>query len=69
MFQFSHELIVDTAILFPHKNRPPYRMSLKALALNYLYLTIQQGQNGHDSKEDCLTCIKLVKYYLNIRPN
>lgn len=65
VLEFAHELIVDTAILYPHKARPPYRMSLKALALGHLSELVQQSLTGHDSKEDCLTCIRLVKKYFH----
>lgn len=36
-------------------------MSLRNLALGELSAFIQQGGNGHDSYEDCVTCVKLVK--------
>ena len=65
--QFHHDLIVDTAILYPHPSRPPYRMSLKALALGHLSELVQQSVDGHDSREDCLTCVRLVKRYFNKR--
>ena len=38
-------------------------MSLKALALGHLSELVQQSIEGHDSKEDCVTCIRLVKKY------
>lgn len=40
-------------------------MSLKALALGHLSELVQQSVEGHDSREDCLTCVRLVKKYFN----
>jgi DNA polymerase III epsilon subunit-like protein len=43
------------------RNTGGMRLSLRNLALGQLSAFIQQASAGHDSREDCLTCIRLVK--------
>ncbi|CAK7897273.1 RNA exonuclease 3 [[Candida] anglica] len=58
-----HDRIVDTAILYPkHQTSPQMRFSLKHLCFTYLGRTIQEGE--HDSGEDSLGAIDVVKYFL-----
>lgn len=58
-----HDRIIDTAILYPpHKATPTFRYSLKQLAFEFLGRTIQSGE--HDSGEDALTAIDIVKHFL-----
>lgn len=58
-----HNKVVDTAILYPpHKTSPTFRYSLKMLVFNYLGKKIQTGQ--HDSGEDALGAIDIVKYFI-----
>lgn len=59
-----HENIIDTAILYPkHQTSPTFRYPLKYLTFKYLGRTIQSGE--HDSKEDSLAAIDVVKYFIN----
>lgn len=59
-----HDKIVDTAILYPkHKTTPTFRYPLKYLTFTYLGRTIQTGE--HDSSEDSLAAIDVVKYFVN----
>lgn len=58
-----HERIVDTAVLYPkHKTSPKFRFPLKYLTFKYLGRTIQSGE--HDSSEDSLAAIDVVKYFI-----
>ena len=58
-----HHRIVDTSILYPkHKTAPMMKYSLKYLCFTYLGRTIQTGE--HDSGEDSLGAIDVVKYFL-----
>lgn len=58
-----HNKIVDTAILYPKlKSSPKFRYSLKYLVFTYLGKVIQTGQ--HDSGEDALGAIDVVKYFI-----
>ena len=61
--QLTHPFIIDTALLFPHPRGPPLKSSLKWLAQKYLSREIQKGHGstGHDSVEDALACLDLVK--------
>lgn len=61
-----HHRVVDTAILFPpHKPTPKFRMSLKDLLFEYLARRIQLGE--HDSAEDAVALIDIVKHFINKR--
>ena len=58
-----HPVIIDTALLYPHKAGLPYRNGLKMLMQQYLNREIQvvvEGQ-GHDSKEDANAAGMLVR--------
>ncbi|KAL3275282.1 hypothetical protein HHI36_020050 [Cryptolaemus montrouzieri] len=57
-----HGTIVDTAVLFPHKMGLPHKRALRALASDYLKKIIQNDVSGHDSAEDAITCMELVKW-------
>lgn len=61
--QITHPFIIDTSILFPHPRGPPIKSSLKYLANKYLNREIQKGHGstGHNSIEDALACLDLVK--------
>uniref|UniRef100_A0A0A9Z8B1 Exonuclease domain-containing protein n=1 Tax=Lygus hesperus TaxID=30085 RepID=A0A0A9Z8B1_LYGHE len=56
-----HKTVIDTSVTFPHKFGPPNRMSLKHLASSLLKINIQEDVGGHDSKEDAVTCLRLMK--------
>ncbi|PSN66531.1 hypothetical protein BS50DRAFT_494740 [Corynespora cassiicola Philippines] len=58
-----HDYVADSAICFPHKQGPPYRLKLRELAKNYLDWDIQQGgAAGHDSAEDARAAGELIRY-------
>lgn len=60
--KFTHPFIVDTSLVYPHPRGPPLRSSLKYLANKYLHREIQSGgENGHNSVEDALAVLDLVK--------
>ncbi|KAG7660676.1 REX3 [[Candida] subhashii] len=57
-----HENVIDTAILFPkYEASPKFRWSLKRLAFKYLSRNIQTGE--HDSTEDAIAAIDIVKHF------
>uniref|UniRef100_A0A0A9ZDJ5 C3H1-type domain-containing protein n=1 Tax=Lygus hesperus TaxID=30085 RepID=A0A0A9ZDJ5_LYGHE len=60
VLKIFHKRIVDTSVTFPHKFGFPQKCSLKYLASSVLSLTIQESEHGHDSKEDAVTCLKLI---------
>ena len=55
-----HERVVDTSVLFPHPRGYPFRRGLRALAEEYLKISIQGGA-GHDSAEDARAALLLVQ--------
>ncbi|CED84226.1 3'-5' exonuclease [Phaffia rhodozyma] len=58
-----HHRVIDTAVLFAHPQGPPFRFSLKTLALSHLKQTIQDSADqGHSSEEDARACIELIKW-------
>ncbi|KAF9143405.1 hypothetical protein BG015_000430 [Linnemannia schmuckeri] len=62
VLKFAHPFIIDTARTYHHTRGPPSRPSLKWLAHRWLERKIQNGgDNGHDSIEDALTCLDLIK--------
>ncbi|XP_057663544.1 RNA exonuclease 1 homolog [Diorhabda carinulata] len=59
-----HGMIVDTSVLFPHKMGLPHKRALRVLASEYLRKIIQNDISGHDSAEDAVTCMELLKWKL-----
>lgn len=59
--KITHPFIVDTSIIYPHPRGPPLKCSLKWLTQKYLGKEIQKGQTGHDSIEDAVAVLDLVK--------
>ncbi|KAI6243059.1 RNA exonuclease 1-like protein [Aphelenchoides fujianensis] len=55
-----HRNVVDTSVVFPHRLGPPMKRALRNLASDYLQLIIQEDTEGHCSKEDAGTCMKLM---------
>ena len=41
---------------------PPYKRALRNLTSEYLQRIIQEDVGGHDSKEDALAALDLMKY-------
>ena len=56
-----HGTVVDTSVVFPHKMEPPYKRALRMLAAELLMRIIQNDVGGHDSAEDALACLDLMK--------
>ena len=57
----EHGRIVDTQEVFPHPDGPSERVSLRSLAKKHLGRNIQIGAVGHDSKEDALAALDIIK--------
>ncbi|EFN82418.1 RNA exonuclease 1-like protein [Harpegnathos saltator] len=55
-----HDTVVDTSVMFPHKNGYPQKRALKNLCSEYLRKLIQNDIGGHDSKEDAVACMELI---------
>lgn len=64
VLKIVHGTIIDTSVLFPHKMGLPHKRALRALASEYLRKIIQNDISGHDSAEDAITCMELIKWKL-----
>lgn len=61
VLKLIHEKVVDTSLVFPHKFGLPYKRALKNLAAEHLKRIIQDSVDGHDSAEDALAALDLMK--------
>ena len=53
---------MDTTKVFPHPAGPSKCRSLRALAKEFLNREIQAKETGHDSKEDAIAALDLMKF-------
>jgi len=60
VLHLHHRMVVDTGLVYLHPENGR-RISLKKLALEYLGRNIQEGRHGHDSREDALAVLDLMK--------
>ena len=65
VLHLEHRRVVDTSFVFPHQDGPPKRKSLRMLALEMLNRKIQDDSDSHDSKEDALAALDLIKVSLH----
>ena len=61
VLHLEHRKVVDTSFVFPHQDGPPKRKPLRKLAMEVLNRRIQDDSSSHDSKEDALAALDLVK--------
>lgn len=67
--KMRHPHIIDTAVIYHHKNGPPYKPSLRDLTTRYLKRTIQVRDEdkkpgdvqGHDPCEDAVASLELLE--------
>ncbi|KAF9910135.1 hypothetical protein EC991_007267 [Linnemannia zychae] len=65
VLKLAHPFIIDTSLVYHHTRGPPYRPGLKWLAQKWLQRQIQANvERGHDSAEDALACMDLIKLKL-----
>ncbi|KYQ53750.1 RNA exonuclease 1 like protein [Trachymyrmex zeteki] len=57
-----HDTVVDTSVMFPHRYGYPQKRALKNLCSEYLRKIIQNDVGGHDSKEDAISCMELIRW-------
>ncbi|KAK3032423.1 hypothetical protein RJ639_037150 [Escallonia herrerae] len=58
--KISHDLVIDTAVLYKHPRGGSYKVALRVLARRFLSREIQDSGNGHDSVEDARTALELA---------
>ncbi|GMM30550.1 Rnh70 protein [Martiniozyma asiatica (nom. inval.)] len=61
VLKLKHINIIDTSICFDHPRGPPAKASLKNLMGLHLDRVVQNEISGHDSVEDCISCMDLLK--------
>ncbi|KAJ4952289.1 hypothetical protein NE237_029121 [Protea cynaroides] len=58
--KISHDLVIDTAILYRNPRGVRYKTALRVLARRFLSREIQASGNGHDSIEDARAAMELA---------
>ncbi|XP_047148935.1 small RNA degrading nuclease 5 [Vigna umbellata] len=58
--KISHDVIIDTAVLYRHPRGTSHKKALRFLAKKFLAREIQQSTNGHDSIEDARATLELA---------
>ncbi|KAL9275185.1 Small RNA degrading nuclease 5-like protein [Drosera capensis] len=67
--KISHNLVIDTAILYKHPRVGSYKTALRVLSRKYLSKEIQDSVKGHDSVEDAKTAMDLVMLKIQHGPD
>ncbi|KAI8366540.1 hypothetical protein BD560DRAFT_400628 [Blakeslea trispora] len=75
--KMRHPYIIDTSVIYHHKNGPPYKPSLKDLSIRYLKRAIQKEdqdkkpgeEKGHDPCEDAIASLELLERKLRYGHN
>ncbi|KAG7551929.1 Exonuclease RNase T/DNA polymerase III [Arabidopsis thaliana x Arabidopsis arenosa] len=58
--KISHNLVIDTAVLYKHPHGRSYKTKLQILAKKFLAREIQLSESGHDSVEDAKAAMDLA---------
>ncbi|KAK7377377.1 hypothetical protein VNO80_02801 [Phaseolus coccineus] len=58
--KISHDVIIDTAVLYRHPRGTSHKKALRFLTKKFLAREIQQSENGHDSIEDARATLELA---------
>ncbi|XP_006663883.2 small RNA degrading nuclease 5 [Oryza brachyantha] len=58
--RISHDLIIDTAVLYKHNRGHRFKIALRVLAKKFLNREIQNTGSGHDSVEDAKATLELA---------
>lgn len=59
--KLRHPLCIDTALIYRNPKGSAYKPGLKWLAQKWIGRAIQQASSGHDSEEDAMACVDLLK--------
>eukprot|EP00753_Platysulcus_tardus_P009398 PLAT2048.1.p1 GENE.PLAT2048.1~~PLAT2048.1.p1 ORF type:complete len:321 (-),score=146.48 PLAT2048.1:93-935(-) len=62
--RLCHRRVLDSSLLYPHPGGGRYRHALRSLTELYLGRRIQTSRDGHDSSEDAIAALDLVKMKL-----
>lgn len=58
--KISHNLVIDTAVLYKHPRSGSYKPKLRVLTKKFLAREIQMSESGHDSVEDAKAAMDLA---------
>ncbi|KAG4954480.1 hypothetical protein GYH30_040161 [Glycine max] len=67
--KISHDLVIDTAVLYKHPRGSTHKNALRFLTKRFLSREIQQSGNGHDSIEDARATMDLALLKIRNGPN
>ncbi|KAK0577354.1 hypothetical protein LWI29_031846 [Acer saccharum] len=65
----SHNLVIDTAVLYKHPRGGSYKTALRVLSKRFLSREIQQSGTGHDSIEDARATMELAMLKIRNGPD
>ncbi|KAF5200895.1 Small rna degrading nuclease [Thalictrum thalictroides] len=66
--KISHNLVIDTAVLYKNPRGAHYKTALRVLARKFLSQEIQDSENGHDSIEDAKVTMELALLKIRYGP-
>ena len=58
--KISHNLVIDTSVLYKHPRSGSHKTKLRVLAKKFLAREIQMSESGHDSIEDAKAAMDLA---------
>uniref|UniRef100_A0A0D9XXK4 Exonuclease domain-containing protein n=1 Tax=Leersia perrieri TaxID=77586 RepID=A0A0D9XXK4_9ORYZ len=67
--RISHNLIIDTAVLYKHNRGHRFKIALRILAKKFLNREIQNTGSGHDSVEDAKAALELALLKIKYGPD
>ncbi|GMH00884.1 hypothetical protein Nepgr_002723 [Nepenthes gracilis] len=67
--KISHDLVIDTAILYKHPRGGSHKTALRVLARRFLSKEIQNSGQGHDSVEDARAAMELAMLKIRHGPD
>lgn len=67
--KLRHPWVIDTALIYEHPKRAPFKPSLKWLMKKWCDKEIQKNENGHDPEEDARSCLELLNKKLTFGRN
>ncbi|KAG2243567.1 hypothetical protein Bca52824_094588 [Brassica carinata] len=67
--KISHNLVIDTAVLYKHPRSGSYKPKLRVLAKKFLAREIQMSESGHDSVEDAKAAMDLALMKIKYGPD
>ncbi|CAH8313825.1 unnamed protein product [Eruca vesicaria subsp. sativa] len=67
--KISHNLVIDTAVLYKHPRSGSYKPKLRVLSKKFLAREIQMSESGHDSVEDAKAAMDLALMKIKYGPD